>query len=227
MDNVKNLPGFSQQNYNLVGYIVGALVTCSGGFLIFQLIKNSDLTFSAEWNMFKSVLIWPLYIVGLIVMFANWNKLSFSYNTYEKTTYSDGRVEVKRDWDITEVIMGRVLAPILGRFILFPLAVAAAIYYPLMCIVHLVGAIFPWILSLIIVGIIITSWMFTSWFKFRNCSIVLAIAGVVFTAAFIWGGLAISNPFSGSDMPFLGDDISTVVKPEKPTEDGFNINEWE
>lgn len=190
-----------------MGYFVGTIVTCSGIYFIYQLLFNSDISFSASWNMFKSILMWPLYIIGLIVMFANWNRFSFSYDTYEKTTYSDGRVEVKRDWDIIEWMMGHVLAPILGRFILVPLAVAAAIYYPLMCVVHVVGAVFPYIVSAIVLVIIVVSWMFTRWFQFRNSSIVLVLTGIALTVAFAWGGYAIRTPKITEAVPAINEKI--------------------
>ena len=142
--------------------------------------------------MFDSIFMWPLYIIGLVVMFANWNLFSFSYDTYDKITYGDGRVEVKRNWDLIEWLTGHVLIPIFGRFFLVPIMIAAIIYYPLMCIVHLVGAIFPYILSLIIIGITVVSWKFTSWFNFRYHSVLLVFVGLFFTVAFSWAGYYIS-----------------------------------
>lgn len=222
----------SSRNYNIAGHVIASIVTISGVYFIYQLIFYSDISFSANWNMFNSILMWPLYIIGLIIMFANWNRFSFSYNTYEKTTYSDGRVEVKRDWDIIEWMMGHVLAPILGRFILVPLAVAALIYYPLMCIVHVVGAVFPYILSLIVLGIIGVSWMFTRWFKFQYSYIILIIAGIVFTTAFAWGGYAIGGPkedsyYRSNNTEVIHDNTRTVDEFDTPdnkenTDDEFD-----
>ena len=162
MFNCKNIPEFSQRNYSIAGYIIAIAITCAAIYFIYQLLFNSDISFSANWNMFDSIFMWPLYIIGLVVMFANWNLFSFSYDTYDKITYGDGRVEVRRNWDIIEWLTGHVLIPILARFFLVPIIVAAIIYYPLMCIVHLVGAIFPYILTLIVIGITIVSWRFTA-----------------------------------------------------------------
>jgi len=230
---MKELPEFSKQNYDIAGYVVGTAVTCSGAYLIYQILFNSDITFSANWNMFDSILIWPLYIIGLIVMFANWSLFSFSYDTYDKITYSNGRTEVKRNWDIIEWMMGHVLAPILGRFVLVPLFVAAIIYYPLMCIVHLVGAIFPYILSLIVIAISVVAWKFTSWFEFRYHSWLLVLMGFVFTIAFSWGGYAISHTESGGNMKLIVDpgpsEVITKVDVEEgqsePDEDEFGDSE--
>ena len=206
---MKELPEFTKQNYNIAGYVVGAAVTCSGAYLIYQILFNSDITFSANWNMFDSILIWPLYIIGLLVMFANWNLFSFSYDTYDKITYSDGHTEVKRNWDIIEWLIGHVLVPIFGRFFIVPILIAAIIYYPLMCIVHLVGAIFPYIVSLLVVGICVVSWMFTRWFEFRYHSWALVMMGIVFTAVFSWSAYFISITESGGNISLIADPYPT------------------
>lgn len=216
MNTIKNLPEFSHRNYEIAGYVVGATVTCSGAYLIYQILFNSDITFTANWNMFKSVLMWPLYIIGLLVMFANWNMFNFSYDTYDKITYDDGHVEVKRNWDIMEWMLGHVVFPLLCRFFLVPIIIAALIYYPLMCIVHLIGSIFPYILSLIIVGIIFMAWMFTRWFQFRYHSIVLILVGIVFTGVFSVSGFIISEPKFDGNIQLIVDN----QQPKNPGNDG-------
>ncbi|MBQ6768137.1 MAG: hypothetical protein IJP46_05625 [Prevotella sp.] len=192
--NLAKLPEFSDKNYSIVGLVFAVLISLSGVFFIYAVISTGSLKFSANWNMFDSILMWPLYIIGLIVMFANWNLFSFSFDTYEKTTYEDGRVEVKRNWDIMEWMLGHIIFPFFGRFFLVPIMVAAIIYYPLMCIIHLVGSIFPYILSLIVICIIVVSWKFTSWFHFRYHSILIVLVGIFFTATFVIGGYIIADP---------------------------------
>lgn len=202
---IRKLPEFSEKNYNMAGFIAAGLISLSGAFLVYEILFRSDLTFSAQWNMFKSPLIGPLWFVGLIVMFMNWSKFSFSFDTYEKTTYASGRVEVKRDYDIINWMMGHVLAPIFGRFVLVPLVVAAIIYYPLMCIVHVVGSVFPYVLSLLVIGIIVAAWILPSKADFRYRSYILVAVGLFFTAAFGWGGYAIHTSAPGSSIQMLTD----------------------
>lgn len=143
----------------VIGYTLCSLMSVCGCFLIYGVTESHNMEFSANWNMFDSILIWPLYIIGLVVMFANWNKFSFSQDTYIKTTYSDGSSKTEKSYDISDVLFGRLMLPLLGRFVIVPLLVSAAIYYPLQCVIALVGAIFPWIVSLIIVGIIAGIWI--------------------------------------------------------------------
>lgn len=214
---MKRLPEFSTKNYKTAGYIVATAITISGLWLIYQILFHSDISFSANWNMFDSVLMWPLYIIGLIVMFANWSKFSiFSFDTYEKTTYEDGRVEVKRNWDIMEWMLGHVIFPLFGRFFLVPVIVAAIIYYPLMCIVHLIGAVFPYIVSLIIICIIVVSWKFTSWFQFRYHSILIVLIGIFFTAIFAVSGYKIEKPHNPRPPK---EEQPTINTPRKPSDD--------
>ena len=221
---MKELPEFSQKNYNIAGYVVSSVVTFSGIYFIYQILFKSDITFSANWNMFDSILMWPLYIIGLLVMFANWNLFSFSYDAYDKITYSDGHTEVKRNWDIIEWLLGHVIIPIFGRFFLVPIMVAALIYYPLMCIVHLLGAIFPYIVVLLVVGIIFVSWKFTSWFQFRYHSWLLVIVGIVMTISFSWGGHALGSG-SGCNFPPPGHDTSVVEGDDGDKSDGVDSND--
>ena len=161
-------------------------------------------------------------------MFANWNLFSFSFDSYEKTTYEDGRVEVKRNWDIMEWMLGHIIFPIFGRFFLVPILVAAIIYYPLMCIVHLVGSIFPYILSLLVLCIIIVSWKFTSWFHFRYHSIFIVFIGIVFTVVFVTGGFLIGDPgpsmveqtIPNNPRPPSGNGQPTPTPEPTPDDDG-------
>ncbi len=180
-----NLSYTSANHQQIVGYIIATLVTISGGFFIYHIIVNSNWTFAPNWNMFSSVLIVPLYIVGIGVMFANWSKFSFSQDTYIKTTYRDGTSKTEKSYDITDVLFGRLMLPLLGRFVIVPLFVSAAIYYPIMCIVWLVGSFLPWIVSTIIVGIIALIWIFGS--NPGKNLIIYSIMGIIFTIGFALG----------------------------------------
>ena len=185
--------GMTGSNNAIVGYIISGLVTISGGFFAYEIVVNSEWTFAPEWNMFKSILLIPLYIIGLILMFANWNKFSFSQDTYIKTTYSDGSSKTEKSNDIVDFMFGHILLPIIGRLFLAPMIIAAFIYYPLMCIVWLVGSIFPYVLAIIVLGIIILSWVFGNTFQLNNQGIALMVVGILFIAGFAYGGYAIEQ----------------------------------
>lgn len=65
--------------------------------------------------------------------------------TIIETTYSDGSKKREKSNDIIDFLLGSVIVPLAMHFVVEPLLWAAAIYYPLMCIVALIGAVLPYI----------------------------------------------------------------------------------
>ena len=210
---VRNLPEFSEKNYNIVGYIVAALITIAGLFFIYEVVTTDALVFKAQWNMFKSPLGSLCYFIGLLWAIAWWGKfVHWTQIPVIVTKDRYGNVEkVERNYDIIETLFYTVLLPILGHFVIEPIMYGAIIYYPIQCVIAVVGAIFPYILSLIVLAIIGVSWMFSRTFQFRYHSYVLVIAGLLFTVAFAWGGYAIDKSGPGSTIQML---TSRVSSPE-------------
>lgn len=202
-----NLPEFSNENYNIVGYIVAALITLSGGFLVYEVLFNSDLTFSANWNMFKSPLGQICWGIGFLCAIIFWGKMGhWSATPVNEYRDSSGRlVERKESMDVMDQGFAKILMPVLGHFGIEPLVYGALIYYPIECVIALVGTIFPYFLALIVLAIIVLAWFFPQKFEFRYRSVVLVLAGVFFTAAFAWGGYAIHNSTPGSTIQMLAD----------------------
>lgn len=188
-----DLPDKSDKNYKIVGYIVAAVITLAGIFFIYEILVNSDLTFTAQWNIFKSTFGNFCIGIGLLMAIVWWGKFThWSAKPMVETRDSSGRVLDRREnMDITEQLFARILLPMLGHFVIEPIIYGSLIYYPIQCIIAVVGAIFPYILSVIVLGIIILFWMFTNIFHFRYQTITLIFAGVLFTGAFAWGGYEI------------------------------------
>lgn len=57
----------NDSNYRLTAYVATGVVAVAGIFLVYQMFANGNLHFTAQWNMFKSFLLVPLWIVGLII----------------------------------------------------------------------------------------------------------------------------------------------------------------
>lgn len=204
---IPDLPEFSNENYSIAGYIVASLITLSGGFLIYEVLFNSDLTFSANWNMFKSPLGNLCWIIGFIWAMLWWGKFThWSATPVTKTYDKYGNLKkVEEDYDVSNQMFAKILMPFLGHFVIEPIIYGAIIYYPIQCIIALVGTIFPYILSLIILAIIVGSWLFTKQLNFRYRSTILILFGVLFTGAFCWGGYALHHAESGSTISMLAD----------------------
>lgn len=209
LDNIKNrvksIPEFSDKNYMIAGYIVAALITIAGAFLIYEVVTTDALVFKANWNMFKSPLGNLCWIIGFIWAMLWWGKFTHWSATpvIEKRDRYGNLIERKEDFDIMEQGFAKILMPILGHFVIEPIMYGAIIYYPIQCIIALVGAIFPYILSLIVLAIIVGAWLFTRYCQFRYHSAVLVVLGVLFTIAFAWGGYAIGKSVPGSTIQML------------------------
>lgn len=205
-DGIKNIPEFSDKNYKLAGYIIAALVTIAGAFLIYEVVSTDALVFKPNWNMFKSPLGNLCWIIGFIWAMLWWGKFTHWSATpvIEKRDRFTGEViERKENYDVMEQGFAKILMPILGHFVIEPIMYGAIIYYPIQCIIAVVGAIFPYILSLIVLAIIVGAWLFTRTFEFRYHSAVLIAAGILFTIAFAWGGYAIGKNEPGSTIQML------------------------
>jgi hypothetical protein len=200
-----NIPEFSSENYKIVSYVVAALITASGGFLVYEVLFNSDLTFSANWNMFKSPLGNFCWFIGFFWAIAWWGKFTHwsatpITKTYDK--YGDLK-KVEEDYDVSNQLFAKVLMPFLGHFVIEPIIYGAIIYYPIQCVIALVGSIFPYVLTLIVLAIVAGSWLYMKNFNFRYHSIVLVLLGVLFTGAFTWGGYTLHNATPGSNISML------------------------
>jgi len=208
-----NLPEFSSENYNIARYVIASLITVSGAFLIYEVLFNTDLTFSANWNMFKSPLGEICMFIGLFCAIIFWGKMGhWSRTPVIEYRDSSGRlIEAKEDMDITEQGFAKFLLPLIGHFIIEPIVYGALIYYPIQCIIALVGSIFPYVLSLIVIAIIVGSWLFTKNFNFRYHSIVLVLMGLFLTGAFAWSGYVLHKADPGSTIQTLADKPTVTV----------------
>ena len=207
-DCVRSIPEFSEKNNNIVGYVFAALITIAGLFLIYEVVTTDALVFKANWNMFKSPLGHICWFIGFIWAMLWWGKFThWSATPVVETRDCYGNlIERKENYDVTEQMFAKWLMPLLGHFVIEPLMYGAIIYYPIQCIIALVGAIFPYILSLIVLGIIVGAWLFSRTFQFRYHSVVLVILGILFTVAFAWGAYAIGKNVPGSTIQMLTGD---------------------
>lgn len=222
------LPEFSDKNYTLVGYVVAALITLSGIFLIYEVLFNSDLTFKANWNMFKSPLGHVCWIIGFVCAIIFWGKMGH-WSATPMTEYRDGAsgrlVKREENYDVTEQMFAKILLPVIGHFGLEPLVYGALIYYPIQCVIALVGTIFPYVLAFIVLAIIAGAWLFTHICHFRYRSLALIFLGTLFTVGFAWGGYSLQNAAPGSTIQMLTDSPtyggSDTGGNETATEDGM------
>lgn len=201
-DSRSNIPELSDPKRKITGYVLASLITLACGYFIFEVLSSNSLTFKANWNMFKSPLGNLCMIIGFVLAMIWWGK----FTHWSATPIVDTRdeygnlIERKENYDVTEQMFAKWLLPLLGHFVIEPIMYGAIIYYPLQCIIAVVGSIFPYVLSLIVLGIIAGSWLLTRSFLFRNHSIVLIILGLFIIIVFSLGGYAISRNWFGNTI---------------------------
>jgi len=138
------------KRYYLAVKILIAIVAVVGiSMALFIITAHNKLDFGINWNMFNSVLAWPLFIIGFIL------GLGQKFQVYEsiiETRDSSGTV-IKREKnnDIVDSTMAGCIMPLLTFFVITPLIIAAVIYYSLMVIVYLFAAVFPYVIAVFIV----------------------------------------------------------------------------
>lgn len=225
-DHVKHLPEEIGNTYNIVGYVVATFITISGGFFIYELIANSDWTFEAQWNIFKSSFGYLCFCIGFIMAIIWWGRFGhWSAKPVVETRDSWGNViKRKENYDVIEQLFAKFLLPFLGHFFIEPLVYGCFIYYPIQCIIALVGTIFPYILSFIILGVIVLAWSFTHLFRFRYQLVALLLFGIIFSVGFAWGGYMIQpNIPEGFNTTFrnLPSDISEKTIDKDEEDEGF------
>lgn len=183
------IPEFSSKALQIAVYVSLSILALTGGFLIFEMVTTPDWTFDVEWNMFKSILLWPLYIIGLVIAIAHIGKNHYSQDTIIETTYSDGSKTREKSNDITDFMFGHFLIPLLMHFVIEPLMWAAVIYYPIMCVFALISSVLPYVLSLLIIGGCVGLWFYPKYCTFRYHSLVLVAGTLLLATIFVFGGL--------------------------------------
>lgn len=198
---IQKIPEFSDANYAIAGYVCAGLLTIAGGFLIYAVLSHSSsLAFSANWNIFKSPFGSFCIFIGFICAIVFWGKLGhYSLKPMiEKRDSSGNLIERKEDMDIIEQMFAKVGIPFFGHFILEPILYGSLIYYPIQVVIAIIGTVFPYVLTIIVLAIAVGSWFFTKKIQFRYRSLLLVVVTVVFTTAFGLGSYAILSPASNS-----------------------------
>lgn len=152
-----NLPEFSDKTFKTVTYACATIVALVAGWFIYEMFTYPDFGISAQWNMFKSILITPLYLIGLILAIVNWGKFTHWSSTPVRETYDSGGRLLKREenYDFGESMFWQFVVPFFGHFVIEPLIYAAIIYYPLMVVVAFLGLVLPYALTLLLVLVVV------------------------------------------------------------------------
>ena len=142
--------------YTIVQVLRVLIIVLAGILGYFMFISDTEINFRIEWNMFNSILKYPLLVIGFLLSLGT--KFDFIPVLVTKNEWGNVTNE-ERDYDLGSSMDGCFMQ-IIGYLVLGPIMGAAMIYYPLMGIVYLFGKIFP---LLILVFFIFTLFLFYKW----------------------------------------------------------------
>lgn len=221
---LEKLPEFSNSKYIIVGYVVAAIITITGVFFVYEILTSDALTISAQWNMFKSPLGSLCIFAGFVWAMLWWGKFTHWSSTpviETRDRYSGKLLKREENYDVMEQGFAKIIMPLLGHFLIEPIMYGAIIYYPIQCVIALVGTVFPYILSLIVLSIIVGSWTFTKLVQIRYRSVLLVLCGVAFSLAFCLGGYAIMKSSPNSTIQMFADSLQSSEENTDGIDDQF------
>ena len=111
---LEKLPEFSNSKYIIVGYVVAAIITVSGGFFVYEILSSDALTFSAQWNMFKSPLGSLCIFVGFVWAMLWWGKFTHWSSTpviETRDRYSGKVLKREENYDVMEQGFAKIIMP--------------------------------------------------------------------------------------------------------------------
>lgn len=175
------------QAYRIYREIILTILILIGIFEGLTIIINTkEVYLSAEWNMFNSMLLWPLLIAGLFVTLGT----QFSgFNVFSTTKYRGGGKQVECSQNLVNTVDSGCLSVILYYLVFGPLMFAAIIYYPLMVVISYFNVIIPYIFgALLMVGIPFLYWRFTEKIFFKpNRHILIPLISTLFVLLACYG----------------------------------------
>jgi hypothetical protein len=144
---------------------------------------DTEIDFKINWNMFDSVLIIPLLVIGFIL------GLGIKYQEripILKKTDRFGDVTYEKNDDLIDNMETSCLMPLLMYFFGYPLMFAAMIYYSIMGIIYLFGAIFPWLIAVYLIISLVFFYKCEKWLLASRASMLkMSLVMWIFTFA-VW-----------------------------------------
>lgn len=191
--------------------VITACLGLLGAYAIYS-VFTADISwgFKINWNCFESPLFPVLAVLGFFLQFFNWQH--FSMETWIGTKKA-GESESARKWeksnDITDVLFGGCLMPLLGHLIIVPCMIGAILWYSIMGLVHILGKLSPFFISALIIALVYFFFILAMKFAEKNKRVVILSVLTVAAGAILGATIYLmNNPDS------LGASGNAPVKPE-------------
>lgn len=201
---INKIPDFSDSNFIYASYVCGVILAISVGFFIYEMFTTADFGITVQWNIFKSAWFGPLFGIGVVLAIVNWGKFghwsSQSYNVYKD---GNGNKYVERNDDVTDNMFTYIILPLLGHFAIEPIIYACLIFYPLMCIFAILGIILPYVISILLIGIVVLAFLGTRYTSRMRCrSLILLLVTIFLSGGLTWAAINMDNK-KNSQVEFL------------------------
>lgn len=199
---LKKIPEFSADNYRIASYICGGLsATCVGWFL-FEMFKSDSFGITVNWNIFKSSWFVFFYIIGLILAIVFWGR--WTHWSYKEVTVTKDRfgnvIDVNDTSDFMGTIWSQFVFPLLGHFVIEPIIYACLIYYPLMCVLALLGLILPYAITLILIGVLAMIFMSAKYTNIKYRSTILIMTTLLLTLGLGYSAYSMNQTRTEKDI---------------------------
>jgi len=144
----------SADNYRLAVIIVTVCMGLIGAYAIYAVFTSGiDWGFDINWNCFKSP-VFPIFcIIGFFLQFFNWQHSSMDTWIGTKEKNSD-KIKWKKSDDIMDFMFGNCMMPLISHLIIYPLAIGALLWYPIMGLIHVVGKASPFLISALVAALV-------------------------------------------------------------------------
>jgi len=213
----------------VMAYIASCILTVSGGIFIYEILRNTDLSFSPTWNMFKSPIGGGCICIGFVMALILWGKFGhWSARPVIETRDSFGRITREEDYDVSNQMFAKFMLPFLGHFVVEPLIYGALIFYPLMCVVWLIGSAFPYIVSFLILLTMVVAWIFALNPSVAKKIVIFVVGCLVLAAGYAVSSYLIdqsASPYQVEKQPQEGIYNSSVIDDSETSIGGETIND--
>lgn len=149
--------GSSSSVFDKAVLVIAICMGLLGVYTIYCVFTSGiDWGYKVNWNCFESPLFSVLSVIGFFLQFFNWQHTSFDTWIGTKKVGEDER---ERKWeksnDIMDATFGGCLFPLLAHLLIIPCAYGAAMWYAIMGLVHVLGKLSPFLITLLIIGFVI------------------------------------------------------------------------
>ena len=140
--------------YRLSVIITAACMALLGIYAIYSVFTSGiEWGFDTDWNCLKSPIFPVFAFIGFFLQFFNWQH--FSQTTWIGTKKSgESKVKWEKSYDVTDVVFGSIVIPLLTHLIIVPCIYGAILWYLIIGALHLLGKISPFLISALIAAIV-------------------------------------------------------------------------